>query len=180
MKLHLVFIIFFVMSSCSSENNQTQSKEDIQSGDFSLKLSDGIEFTHESKRFKIKNASSDYFEFEASDWHTRFSASHLDETAPSQSTDLIYNNTFVSFYQSINGKRTKVSCKPSQDPVGEIKITEINNQTYSGEFTFELVKCTDFYSGNHVKDIQVPFTATGTFYNIAYKNHLEELMKKRN
>jgi Tfp pilus assembly protein PilO len=64
--------------------------------------------------------------------------------------------------------------------VGEIKITEINKQTYSGEFTFELVKCNDFYSSKNIAEIPVPFTATGTFKKISYKNHLEELMNKRN
>jgi len=178
MKLLISMIILIFTTSCSSEKGQAQTHENKQSGEFTLELSNGKGFTHKSKKFKIKNATSDYFEFESFGWHTRFSASQLDETSPSSSTRMIYNNTFVSFYKDINGKRTRVSCKPDQDPLGEIKITAIENNTFSGEFEFELVKCNEFYSSKNVTEIELPFKAKGNFKDIAYENHLEKLMNK--
>lgn len=179
MKLFTLIIILTFTASCSSEKSQSQTNSLTQSGKFMLEIPNGKNFTHDSKKFKIINATIDYFEFESFGWQTRFSASKLDESSPSSSTDMIYNNTFVSFYENINSKRTKIMCKPARDPKGEIKITAIENNTFSGEFEFELVKCNTFYGSENVTAIKVPFLAKGTFEKLGYENHLEKLINKK-
>jgi len=179
MKAHLIILLLLTVTSCSSENSQSKSIGTEQSGSFNLELSNDKIFTHQDKKFKIVNVTSDYFEFKASSWQTRFSAIKLSETAPSSSTDLVYNNTFVSFYQDVKGKRTKIMCKPANEPVGKISILSLDNNVFSGEFEFTLTKCNDFYSGGAIEGMQLPMTAKGSFNGLSYKNHLNKLMNKK-
>lgn len=177
-----LFVIFAVILSisCSSENSNSQSSETSFSGEFNLLLSNGKGFTHQSKKFKTINATIGYLEFKSFGWQIRFSASKLEDTAPTSSTDLVYNNTFVSFYQDVKGKRTKIFCRPKQNPVGQISIADMSDNTFSGEFEFEVVKCRNFYTEEIIEEIKVPIQVKGNFKNIIFKDHLAELLKKRN
>ncbi|MFK8012090.1 MAG: hypothetical protein AB8B80_08635, partial [Marinicellaceae bacterium] len=103
MKLIMSLIMLVFLFSCSSENSQAKTNETPQSGEFKVKLGQDLGFSHQSKRFKVINVTSDYFEFKSLSWHIRFSASHLEDNKPSSSSDLIYNNTFISFYKDIQG-----------------------------------------------------------------------------
>jgi hypothetical protein len=134
MRILIILSLLVLSSSCSSDNSNNLSDTQNNRGEFKLTLSDGTSFSSESKKFKVKHAGGDMWAFSSLSWRFRLSASKLSINSPSSSTDLIYNNTHLTFYRKIKGKRTRIHCKPNQEPVGKINVTSINEETVCGEF----------------------------------------------
>jgi len=168
MKQLFMITLLILTISCSSETNNSTAKNSEQNydGEFKLELSNGKGFTHKTKKFKVKSAQDDNWRFEAFGWTVSIDAIKFAESSPTTSTDLVYNNTFVFLYMDINNKRTYVSCKPGQDPVGKITRTALTDKAVSGTFEFTLTMCRDFYTSETIDSIKLPITAKGYFTNI--------------
>lgn len=182
MKLLILFAFLILTISCSSEINNSTTKNSAHNfdGKFKLELSNGKGFTHKTKKFKVKSAQDDNWRFEAFGWTVSMDANKFAESSPTTSTDLVYSNTFVFLYMDIKNKRTYVSCKPDQEPQGEITRTALTDKTVSGTFEFTLTRCRDFYTSETLNSIKLPITAKGYFTNIQLVDRFVEFRQQQN
>lgn len=176
--LNTVFITFGIalMSGCGADSDTPYSptKNNESMGTFHVEIEGLVEFDHNSAKAKSFVYRNDYWEFEVMGSKLRMAARFPDEKigAEQNSIDLEPNNVYFEFMHEINKKRTRVSCKAAQDPVGQIKRTTNADLSSSGRFNIEFVLCRNTYTSEEIAEIKTPITIKGRFENTPNKDAL--------
>lgn len=161
----LIACVLALFTACGETNGQTEERpgaSDVE-GEFTVEVSNGTGFSHESERAGVEVATDNMIGLKATNWHIRVSARELPESGPGETTEFGGNNTMISMYVDIDGERKRVGCDPADPEQGTFKRTELTDTHISGEFRLEFVSCDDYYSAEPVTVPGLPFTVTGSF-----------------
>lgn len=179
-KVILTASLLVLITACGESNGQTgdaqaassessASTSDVE-GEFTVEVSNGTGFGHESERASIEVATDNMIGLKASGWHVRVHARELPESGPGETTEFGRNNTIMSLYVDIDGERKRVGCDPADPEQGTFTRTELTDTHVSGSFTLEFVSCDDYYSAESVDVPGLPFTVTGSFSQLQRTN----------